>query len=228
MLAGLALTVPVMPGPAWAGSVIDTMPYLSSWVEPLGEDGDIAFGQTFRTPNTRDTRLDYFAFRARPIFGTTYYRAYVYEWNESLGQLQGDALYISQIKSMTAGLPFEQPRLLTGGVELAPDRDYVALLSSTGLFDGVPDRMRWRTAQDTEHYPSGHFVFHYGNGVFPSPGITWECGRNCDFLRPGDDVAFKMGFNTSPIPEPSVSVLMLAGFGLLRLKARRDARATVR
>lgn len=208
-------------GLAQAGTLIDTKPDAKSAIYSFGETDTTTYGQTFTVPLT-DTRLDSFTFFLRPDFGVARFRAYVYAWDEALGQTEGAALFASGGRHLDAQPDggFQRVTFLTKGVELEADKSYVAYFSAAGLFDGKEDATDWRSVGG-DTYAGGHFVFHNSKGKFPNPGVHWSCGTGCSWEGPGSDLAFQMTFNMPPVPEPSTVALTLAGLGLVGAVARR-------
>lgn len=213
---------------AQAGTLIDTRPSAKSAIGYFGEPDTTTYGQTFTAPSS-DTRLDSFTFFLRPASGVARFRAYVYAWNEDLGQVEGDALFSSATRRLAAGQgdTFERVTIRTQGVELSPTGSYVAFFSAAGLFDRQGDRSEWQSTR-ADVYQGGHFVFHNSSGRFPGPQTRWSCGQGCAWEVPGGDLAFQMTFNMAAVPEPSSVAMALAGLGLVgwttrRAKARRTS-----
>ncbi|WP_156902292.1 PEP-CTERM sorting domain-containing protein [Azohydromonas australica] len=217
----LAILLPLATGAALGGTLIDTTPGAESEIVYFGEPDTTTYGQTFMTPHA-DTRLDSFTFFLSHIIGSTVrLRAYVYEWNEAEGRVEGSALYTSGVRNLLPGqVQFRPFTIRTQGVELTPDQDYVAFFSTAGLFDGVAGQARWRSIE-TDAYSGGHFVYHNSGGHLPDPLTKWDCGSNCDFQGPSSDLAFRMTFNMPPVPEPSTAVLLLVGLGMVGVATRR-------
>lgn len=209
-----------------SAALIDTTPMANNSIAYFGENDTTTYGQTFRTPDAVNTRLDSFSFFLdHASGGTQSFRSYVFRWNEGLGQITGPALFTSGIHTLSpdSGTNFIEFANPTGGINLTAGLDYVAFFSTAGLFDGIQDKSFWRSVSGSDAYAGGHFVFDNSNGSFPSPGTTWNCGTGCSYQGTGSDLSFRMSFSSpSSVPEPGV--LSLLGLGLLAFVGKRRDR----
>lgn len=198
-----------------AGATIDTTPSANSNIIYFGETDTTTYGQTFRAPSPLERTLDRFSFYLDHTGGGEQsFRGYVMAWNEALGQTTGSVLFTSSVRTLgvDVGSNFIEFEIATGGLTLAPDQDYVAFLSTSGLFNGQVDSSAWQSVSGTDPYSEGHFVFHNSDGVFPGPGVTWNCGASCAWQLPGGDLSFKMSFsNGAAVPAPGSVALVLMG-----------------
>ncbi len=214
-------------GSARAVSIIDTT---SSWdgtlgVGGFGEKADTAatYGQTFRAPAS-DTVLDSFTFFVDDRFaGPVHFEGFVMAWDGV--KASGPVLYQSAPMGTTDNLHgYEEITLLTGGVELTANAEYVAFLSASNVFDQQDDSSRWAFL-DANAYGDGAFVWALnGNDFSLLSSHAWSRYGGYSF---SDDLAFRMSFSSPPVhtPEPHAALLFGVGAFVVARAIRRAERA---
>lgn len=213
-----AVSIILLTASAKAATVIDTT---LSWdgVQGTGDFGESSiatFGQSFFVET--DTRLDYFTFSIDDFVNpdNVDFEVYVMEWDGV--KATGPTLFKTEpmLTTNNGGLDgYESFTINTGGLSLASGSQYVAFLTSSNLFDGEIGTSLLASVDDA--YGRGTLVL-MDNGVDFSM-LTTENWARFENL----DLAFTMGFNTSPVPVPAAVWLFSSGLiGLLGIARRRQ------
>jgi len=120
-----------------------------------------------------------------------------------------------------AGSGFKEVAINTGGIDLAPNRQYVLLLTSSGMQSGLGNTNNWGVLRSNA-YAGGEFVFHNSGNALASLQSDWDCGDGCGFAGTGVDLAFKAQIDpVAVIPEPEAAAMMLFGLAAVGIAARR-------
>lgn len=217
-------------GTAQAQTIIDTTP---SWngtdsIIPFGENNTATYGQTFTVGS--DNVLNDFTFWLNDFDGQSDvvdFAAYVTEWDGF--KATGSILYQSGPQSTTNAPGFEQFTFNTGGIGLTSGKQYVAFLSASNFFDGIPGTAELGATGFQDVYSGGDFVF-YNNGSDFSllTQNTWDYTGAGGF----GDSAFKASFSQAiaSVPEPTtmLGILAFGAFGLGSLHKRKQQKTTVK
>ena len=188
-------------------------------IAPFGEPGFATIGQVFTTDNTF-TQLDAFAFAlAYKAGGPVNYVGAVMAWDATDSHVTGPLLFASGPLSIpTSASNFTATIIPTGGIQLAPSTQYVAFLTTSPLFDGVPDAAQIGFV--------GSDVYSGGGAVALNNGSDLSALSNSTWLSTPADLVFVAAFSSSPVPEPSSYGLMgvgaLAAIIWLRRRFRRE------
>jgi hypothetical protein len=211
----------IAPG-ASVASMIDTVTGNTiNGASPFGEPQNTTFGQTFLVGP--DTVLDSFSFWVGENLNShqvVSFNAYIMAWNGTT--VSGPVLYQSPTVSSTS---FEIPNpekftFTTGGLELAPKQQYVAFISTSGLFDGIKSEGFAGFIGDV--YSGGSFVFTtVSNSSFNTHGLAGS--HQLAFWSTvwgSNDLAFQATFSPPAelenVPEPcSLALLGIGGIGMI-------------
>lgn len=148
-------------------------------------------------------------------------KAYVYEWDGT--KAVGPALFASTSFNIGDQFTGYKPvTVTTPDIALLPSHQYVLFLSSSGLQGTKFNSDAW-AALPSNAYPGGEFVFHNsGNDLstlFANAG--WDCPDGCGFLGTGADLVVKVQFMATPVDEPKVAWMILAGLAFVGWTAKR-------
>ena len=139
------------------------------------------------------------------------FRAFVFQWGGT--NTTGGALFTSAVTQVPTIIGnFVLVTINTGGLNLIPGQQYVALFSVNGLGEsGNAGYAYWGYLGGADGYSGGNFVF---NNTASFQGGWQNTGAG--------DLAFELGF--APVPEPSTISLACLGALALGLRLRRSGR----
>ncbi len=178
----------------------------------FGEPNAATVGQTFIAPAAGQLeRFTFYLFHDTDT-GPARFKAYVSAWDGE--KPTGPLLYTSGEQQLTTPHVATPVTFDTRGVPMTPGLSYVAFLSASGLFDGVPDITSLFILGDT-YAGGGHVALGNGNDFSQVFARSWSG------LSPRD-VAFTAKF--SAVPEPSTMVLLGIGLAAAASARRRRAR----
>jgi len=189
----------------------------SSSEGPFGDPDTGTFGQSI-TMDASGGRLQSFSFYLTPL--NLNIRSYVYLWDGL--KAVGAPLFAGPMFNIGAvGSGFKEVAINTGGIDLAPNKQYVLLLTSSGMQSGLGNTNNWGVLRSNV-YAGGEFVFHNSSNTLASLQSDWDCGDGCGFAGTGFDLAFKAQIDpVAVIPEPEAAAMMLFGLAAVGIAARR-------
>lgn len=202
--------------PARALTVIDTTVAWdgSNAIGQFGEPNIATFGQTFTVAQGGDTVLRRFSFWLAASTGTAQFIAFVSAWN---GNLLGAPLYTSSPFDVTTSTLSEYKFQINGGIQLTAGSTYVAWLSASSLFDGVPGTaIAGYTGQDV--CSVGFGGFQQGCGFVANDNGSDPALLTRAWTETREDLAFRAVFTR--VPEPNSVLLVAAGLFALFLFSR--------
>jgi hypothetical protein len=197
-----------------AGTTIDTTP---SWtggsVAALGGNGVVAYGQTFTAPLDAPVLQSFSFFIAD--FDTTLpvqFQAYLASWNNSRSVFRPGTplLFTSPVMASSGGnTDWQEITVNTGNLLLTPRNQYVFLLGTFGLFQGIQYQLKMGLIDSSSPYSGGEFVFDSQGAATAAsiPAFTIPCDV-VPGTAAGADAAFIATFEA--VPEPSPAALLLA------------------
>ena len=219
LLLGLALAFCTVETNA---QLLNTFP---SWdgttaILPVGEAGIATVGQVF-TVEAGFNRLEAFAFGVASLSrnsGPISFGAFVAAWDSATFRAAGPLLFSTALPALDASLTAFTPLIVpTGGLELNANSQYVAFLSSSLFFDGVPDAAQIAFL--------GSDLYAGGGAVGFSNGAAFDLLGTVSWSGTSADLAFAALFSASPVPEPStygvVGALLLGLLVVRRLKVAK-------
>jgi hypothetical protein len=195
---------------------IDTTGTTNTTVQPFGAPDTATYGQSF-TVAAGDTQLTSFSMFLNGTGASLTFRGYLAAWD---GAKATSLLYTSADTTISSGAG-NQEFTFTPNIAVTPGSQYIAFLSISQL-----------AAQPASTYtmpirfglsdilPGGGFFFQNNGTDFAS-----LFANNWSGFGESNDVAFKATF--AAVPEPATWAMMIGGFGLAGMAARRRAKATV-
>lgn len=179
-----------------------------------------AIGQTFTVPSSGNI-LDTFSFwlDPHPVWQPNIvFRAFVQQWNGS--SAVGNPLWVSNMYHGPTQY-MQQYTFSPGGLFLTPGHQYIAYLSTIGLFNQFPTNAQVVTGFTDTSYHDGHFVSVQNVSVFSQlTANPWNTDTTC----PQCSAAFVADFrgDITTVPEPSSMALLGTGLvGLVPLARRK-------
>jgi len=191
-------------------ATITTLPFWdgSTSIHPWGGAGTNTYGEVLDAPGSS---LTSFTFEVNNNGTAANYVAQVYAWSGSTttGSPVGAALYTGPASILEAANGFQAVTVNTGGVAVTTGQRYEILLYD-GSDDGVSGQ--WGLTPPFGVHPgvAGDVGFVFNNGPSDVNGTAGDYGS----------LAYSATF-TDGVPEAATWAMMIAGFGLVGIAARR-------
>lgn len=209
----------ILPAVAKADTTYNTIPAWNgtSYILPFGSPNTATYGQTFVAPT--DNVLTSFTFYLSGAVGTSLdVEADVFAWSGSMTGgsapqgATGPALYTSPSFVINGTGSFTPVTVITGGVDLTPGQNYIALftISNPADYGSSIGTMVWG-----DIYP-GHVANDGGGGFnFYNNGSNYAAlnTTSWDDYFDGGDSAWEAQFTS--VPEPGSLILTFMGLGMI-------------